>query len=301
MHLYLPIAEVSVNVFLLLLIGGGVGVMSGMFGVGGGFLITPLLFFIGVPPAVAVATSANQIVASSVSAILAHIRRRTVDFRMGWILLGGGIIGSGLGMVVFNYLKALGQVELLIRLFYVIFLGGIGALMFVESLRAILRARDASRPVVTRRPRGWVTALPFKMKFRTSGLYISVIPPLAVGALVGFLAAIMGVGGGFIMVPAMIYILNMPTKVVVGTSLFQIIFVSGFTAMMHATTNYSVDMILAVLLLVGGVIGAQIGAGIGAKLKAEQLRILLAIMVLGVCVKIALELGLRPDELYSLK
>lgn len=301
MHLYLPIAEVSVNVFLLLLIGGGVGVMSGMFGVGGGFLITPLLFFIGVPPAVAVATSANQIVASSVSAILAHIRRRTVDFRMGWILLGGGILGSGVGMVVFNYLKALGQVELLIRLFYVIFLGGIGALMFVESARAILRSRDSSRAVVTRRPRGWVTALPFKMKFRTSGLYISVIPPLAVGALVGFLAAIMGVGGGFIMVPAMIYILNMPTKVVVGTSLFQIIFVSAFTAMMHATTNYSVDMVLAVLLLVGGVIGAQIGAGIGAKLKAEQLRILLAIMVLGVCVKIALELGLRPDELYSLK
>jgi uncharacterized membrane protein YfcA len=300
MHLYLPIAEVSVNVFLLLLIGGGVGVMSGMFGVGGGFLITPLLFFIGVPPAVAVATSANQIVASSVSAILAHIRRKTVDFRMGWMLLGGGLLGSGLGMLVFNYLKALGQVELLIRLFYVIFLGGIGALMFVESLRAILRARDASCPVVTRRPRGWVTALPFKMKFRTSGLYISIIPPLAVGALVGFLAAIMGVGGGFIMVPAMIYILNMPTKVVVGTSLFQIIFVSAFTAMMHATTNYSVDMVLAVLLLVGGVIGAQIGAGIGAKLKAEQLRILLAIMVLAVCVKIALELGLRPDELYSL-
>lgn len=300
-HLYLPIAEVSVNVVLLLLIGGGVGVMSGMFGVGGGFLITPLLFFIGVPPAVAVATSANQIVASSVSAILAHIRRKTVDFRMGWILLGGGILGSGLGIVVFNYLKALGQVELLIRIFYVVFLGGIGALMFTESLRAIVRSKDSSRPTVARRPRGWVTALPFKMKFRTSGLYISVIPPLAVGALVGFLAAIMGVGGGFIMVPAMIYILNMPTKIVVGTSLFQIIFVSGFTAMMHATTNYSVDMVLAVLLLVGGVIGAQIGAGIGAKLKAEQLRILLSIMVLGVCVKIALELGLRPDELYSLK
>ena len=301
MHLYLPIAEVSVNVLLLLLIGGGVGIMSGMFGVGGGFLITPLLFFIGVPPAVAVATSANQIVASSVSAILAHIRRKTVDFRMGWILLGGGILGSGLGMVVFNYLKALGQVELLIRLFYVIFLGGIGALMFVESLRAILRSRDTSRPTITRRTRGWVAALPFRMKFRTSGLYISVIPPLAVGALVGFLAAIMGVGGGFIMVPAMIYILNMPTKVVVGTSLFQITFVSAFTAMMHATTNYSVDMVLAVLLLVGGVVGAQVGAALGAKLKAEQLRILLAILVLGVCVKIALELGIRPDELYSLK
>ncbi len=299
MHLYLPIAEVSVNVFVLLLIGGGVGLMSGMFGVGGGFLITPMLFFIGIPPAVAVATSANQIVASSVSAILAHIRRRTVDFRMGWMLLGGGIVGSAFGMVVFNYLKALGQVDLLIRLFYVVFLGGIGALMFSESLRAIMRSKDAAYAAAARRPRGWVTALPFKMRFRTSGLYISVIPPLAVGALVGFLAAIMGVGGGFIMVPAMIYILNMPTKVVVGTSLFQIIFVSAFTAMMHATTNYSVDMILAVLLLVGGVIGAQIGAQIGLKLKAEQLRILLSLLVLAVCVKIGLELAIMPAELYS--
>ncbi len=299
MNLYLPIAEVSVNIYLLLLIGGGVGLLSGMFGVGGGFLITPLLFFIGVPPAVAVATSANQIVASSVSAILTHIRRRTVDFRMGWILLGGGLAGSGLGIVVFNYLKALGQVDLMIRIFYVVFLGGIGALMFVESLRAILRSRSA-QPVPAKRPsHGWIAVLPFKMRFRTSGLYISVIPPLGVGAMVGFLAAIMGVGGGFIMVPAMIYLLNMPTRVVIGTSLFQIIFVSAFTALMHAMTNHTVDMILAVLLLVGGVVGAQIGAQIGLMLKAEQLRILLAILVLGVCIKIGFDLALRPDERYS--
>ncbi|MDW4548324.1 sulfite exporter TauE/SafE family protein [Defluviimonas sp. D31] len=299
MQLYLPIAEVSVNSFLLFSIGGVVGLLSGMFGVGGGFLITPLLFFIGVPPAVAVATSANQIVASSVSAILAHIRRKTVDFRMGWTLLAGGLAGSGLGMVVFNHLKALGQVDLLVRIFYVVFLGAIGALMFVESLRAI---RRASKPgaVPARKKHNWVHNLPLKIKYRTSGLYISVIPPLGVGAAVGFLAAIMGVGGGFIMVPAMIYLLNMPTRVVVGTSLLQIIFVSAFTALMHATTNHTVDMVLAVILLVGGVIGAQIGAGIGLKLKAEQLRILLALLVLAVCAKIGLELVMKPDELYSM-
>ncbi|MGB5836744.1 MAG: sulfite exporter TauE/SafE family protein, partial [Albidovulum sp.] len=250
MHLYLPIAEISVNSFLLFAVGGLVGVLSGMFGVGGGFLITPLLFFIGIPPAVAVATSANQIVASSVSAILVHLRRKTVDIRMGTVLLAGGLLGSGLGIGVFNYLKALGQVDLLVKIFYVVFLGTIGALMFFESLRALRKLKQPGRPVVKRHTHGWATALPFKMKFRTSGLYISVIPPLAVGVCVGFLGAIMGVGGGFIMVPAMIYLLNMPTKVVVGTSLFQIIFVSAFTAMMHAVTNHTVDMVLAVILLV---------------------------------------------------
>ncbi|MGB7260525.1 MAG: sulfite exporter TauE/SafE family protein [Albidovulum sp.] len=300
MHLYLPIAEISVNSFLLFAVGGLVGVLSGMFGVGGGFLITPLLFFIGIPPAVAVATSANQIVASSVSAILVHLRRKTVDIRMGTVLLAGGLLGSGLGIGVFNYLKALGQVDLLVKIFYVVFLGTIGALMFFESLRALRKLKQPGRPVVKRRTHGWATALPFKMKFRTSGLYISVIPPLAVGVCVGFLGAIMGVGGGFIMVPAMIYLLNMPTKVVVGTSLFQIIFVSAFTAMMHAVTNHTVDMVLAVILLVGGVIGAQFGAMIGLKLKAEQLRILLSILVLGVCFKIGLDLILLPPDLYSL-
>lgn len=300
MYLYLPIAEISVNALLLFSIGGIVGMLSGMFGVGGGFLITPLLFFIGIPPAVAVATSANQIVASSISAILAHIRRKTVDFRMGGMLLAGGLVGSGLGMMVFNHLKALGQVDMLVKLFYVVFLGTIGAMMFVESLRAILRARGADRPVYKRRAHGWATGLPFKMKFRASGLYISVIPALAVGVFVGFLGAIMGVGGGFIMVPAMIYLLNMPTKVVVGTSLFQIIFVSAFTTLMHAVTNQTVDFVLAVVLLVGGVIGAQVGAIVGLRLKAEQLRVLLALLVLAVCFKLGLDLAIKPADVYSL-
>ena len=299
MHIYLPIAEVSVNAFLLLGLGGIVGVLSGMFGVGGGFLMTPLLFFIGIPPAVAVATEANQIVASSFSGVLAHLKRKTVDFRMGGVLLVGGLIGAALGVQVFNYLKSLGQVDLLVTLCYVVFLGVIGALMFIESLRAIRRSkRPGARPV--RKKHTWVHALPFKMKFRTSGLYLSVIPPVIVGILVGVLAAIMGVGGGFIMVPAMIYILGMPTKVVVGTSLFQIIFVTAFTTMLHATTNFTVDMMLAVLLLIGGVVGAQIGTRIGVTLKAEQLRIALAIMVLAVCGKLALDLLLMPSELYSL-
>jgi uncharacterized membrane protein YfcA len=299
MQIYLPIAEVSVNAFLLLGLGGIVGILSGMFGVGGGFLMTPLLFFIGIPPAVAVATEANQIVASSFSGVLAHLKRKTVDLKMGTVLLIGGLFGSGLGIILFNYLKALGQVDLLVKLCYVVFLGMIGALMFVESLNAIRKSKKpGAKP--TRRKHNWVHNLPFKMKFRVSGLYISVIPPLIVGTLVGVLAAIMGVGGGFIMVPAMIYLLGMPTKVVVGTSLFQIIFVTAFTTMLHATTNYTVDVVLAVLLLVGGVIGAQIGTRIGVKMKAEQLRIWLAIMVLAVCGKLAFDLLVQPTELYSI-
>ena len=298
MQIYLPIAEVSVNAFLLLGLGGMVGILSGMFGVGGGFLMTPLLFFIGIPPAVAVATEANQIVASSFSGVLAHLRRKTVDLRMGVVLLIGGLIGAALGVVLFNYLKSLGQVDLLVRLCYVVFLGIIGGLMFIESLNAI---RKTSKGVVPKRKRhNWVHNLPFKMKFRVSGLYISVIPPVLVGLCVGVLAAIMGVGGGFIMVPAMIYLLGMPTKVVVGTSLFQIIFVTGFTTLLHATTNFTVDVVLAVLLLIGGVIGAQVGTRIGAKMKAEQLRILLAGMVLLVCAKLAADLLIMPSELFSI-
>ncbi len=299
MQIYLPIAEVSVNLFLLLGLGGMVGLLSGMFGVGGGFLMTPLLIFIGIPPAVAVATEANQIVASSFSGVLAHFKRRTVDLKMGVVLLVGGLIGAFLGIQLFNYLKALGQVDLLIKLSYVTFLSIVGGLMFVESLRAILKSRGG-QVVPKRRKHTWLHNLPGKVKFRTSGLYISVIPPIMVGVLVGILAAIMGVGGGFIMVPAMIYLLGMPTKVVVGTSLFQIIFVTAFTTLMHATTNFTVDMGLAVILLVGGVIGAQIGARIGVRLKAEQLRILLAIMVLGVCLKLGLELLIEPSELFSI-
>jgi uncharacterized membrane protein YfcA len=299
MQLYLPIAEVSVNVFLLLGIGGIVGLLSGMFGVGGGFLITPLLFFIGIPPPVAVATGANQVVASSISGVLAHLRRRTVDFVMGGVLLAGGLVGSAAGIYAFNLLQRNGQIDLVVQLSYVVFLGVIGLLMFQESLRALIRARRAPGRI-ERRQHLWMHRLPFKVKFRTSGLYISVIPPLAVGATVGVLAAIMGVGGGFIMVPAMIYLLGMPTKVVVGTSLFQIVFVTAFTTVMHAVTNYSVDILLAVILIIGGVIGAQIGTTVGARLKAEQLRILLAVVVLTVCGKLLFDLVVEPSELYSI-
>jgi len=300
MQLYLPIAEVSVNAFLLLGLGGIVGFLSGMFGVGGGFLITPLLFFIGVPPAVAVATGANQVVASSISGVLAQVRRKAVDFTMGGVLLGGGLIGSAVGVWVFKLMTELGQIDLFVQISYVIFLGLIGAMMFQESLRALLRSRQpGGAPVRRAHVHSWVHGLPLKMKFRASGLYISVIPPLMIGAAVGFLSAIMGVGGGFIMVPAMIYLLGMPTKVVIGTSLFQIIFVTAFTTVMHAVTSQTVDMLLALLLILGGVVGAQIGTRVGVRLKAEQLRILLSLLVLAVSIRIALDLLLTPDELFS--
>jgi len=299
MQLYLPIAEVSVNAFLLLGLGGIVGFLSGMFGVGGGFLITPLLFFIGVPPAVAVATGANQVVASSVSGVLAQLRRKAVDFRMGLVLLAGGMAGSGAGIWVFQWMTRLGQVDLFVQLSYVLFLGLIGAMMLQESLRAWFRAQKGG-PVRRSHVHTWVHGLPFKMKFRASGLYISVLPPLAVGALVGFLAAIMGVGGGFIKVPAMIYLLGMPTKVVVGTSLFQIVFVTANVTFLQAWQNQTVDMVLAVLLLVGGVVGAQFGARLGQKLRGEQLRGLLALMVLGVAIKLAFDLVATPQDAFSL-
>jgi uncharacterized membrane protein YfcA len=300
MLIYLPIAEVSVNAFVLLGLGGIVGFLSGIFGVGGGFLITPLLFFIGIPPGIAVATGANQVVASSVSGVLAHLKRKTVDLKMGLVLLLSGLVGSAAGIFVFTRLSAAGQVDLIVQLAYVLFLGLIGALMFQESLRALMRSGKPGAKPKRSHEHLLVHRLPLKMKFRASGLYISIIPPIAVGAFVGFLGAVMGVGGGFIMVPAMIYLLGMPTKVVVGTSLFQIIFTSAFTTVLHATTSYSVDMALALLLIVGGVIGAQIGAQVGLRLKAEQLRILLALLVLAVAGKIALDLLLRPSDLYSL-
>lgn len=300
MQIYLPIAEVSVNGPLLLSIGLMVGLLSGIFGVGGGFLITPLLFFIGIPPAVAVATSANQIVAASFSAILAHLRRRTVDIPMGLALMIGGLLGSTVGIYIFNLLRSLGQVDLLVNLFYVVFLGLIGALMFIESLSALRKAQKQGPQTRRKRTRrDWVHAMPFRVRFRASGLYISVIPPLLVGFFVGVLSAIMGVGGGFAVVPAMIYVLGMPTKVVVGTSLFQILFVSAYTTMMHAYSSQSVDSVLAVLLIIGGVIGAQIGARIGLLLRAEQLRILLAMIVLAVCCKLGLDLVLPPSNVFS--
>ncbi len=299
MQIYLPIAEMSLNAFLLLGIGGAVGVLSGMFGVGGGFLTTPMLIFIGVPPAVAVATGANQLVASSVSGALAHWRRRTLDVKMGLVLTLGGVIGVAAGVKLFAALRALGQIELFVSICYVVFLGLVGALMLIESVNAMRRARrPGAKP--RRRGHGWAGGLPLKMRFRESKLYISAIPPFAIGAGVGALSAVMGVGGGFIMVPAMIYMLGMPTSVVIGTSLFQITFVTGMATVLHAVENGTVDVVLAVLLLVGGVVGAQLGARMGAKLRGEQLRILLALLVLAVCARIALDLVLEPVELYSL-
>ncbi|MBL4603606.1 MAG: sulfite exporter TauE/SafE family protein [Emcibacteraceae bacterium] len=300
MQIYLPIAELSMNIFVLFAMGGGVGFLSGMFGVGGGFLMTPLLIFAGVPPAIAVATEANQITAASVSGAVAYWRRAGIDFKMGFVLIGGGIIGTYFGAMIFTYLKSIGQVDLMISLSYVVFLGSIGGLMFVESVRSILRARSGQVVKVTRRQRTWIDALPFKMRFRKSKMYISVIMPIAIGALVGVLAAIMGVGGGFIMVPAMIYLLHMPTNVVIGTSLFQITFVTASATYLHSINTQTVDVVLAVILLLAAVIGAQVGVIVGAKLKGEQLRILLAGMVLIVCAKMAFDLVVEPEELFTI-
>jgi len=303
MPLYLPIAELSMNVILVIGMGAIVGFLSGMFGVGGGFLMTPLLIFAGVPPAVAVATEANQITAASVSGALAHMRRGGVDFKMGTVLVVGGAIGAFLGAQVFAMLRAIGQVDLMISIMYVLFLGSVGGFMFYESVRAILRDRRgyvAPRKSSKERHGGWVHALPFKMRFRKSRLFISPIAPLLIGMFVGVLAAIMGVGGGFVMVPAMIYLLNMPTNVVIGTSLFQIIFVTALTTVFHSVNTQTVDILLALLLLSGAVIGAQVGVRVGVKLKGEQLRALLALMVLAVCVKMAFGLILTPDDLFSI-
>jgi uncharacterized membrane protein YfcA len=300
MQIYLPIAEISLDALLLLGLGGLIGFLSGLFGVGGGFLMTPALIFIGVPPPVAVGTEANQIVASSVSGVLAHWQRGNVDIKMGVILLLGGLVGSTFGVWLFAILRSVGQIDLVIKLSYVTFLGIIGALMFVESLRALRRRRATGHGRAKLHRHTWVHGLPFKMRFRRSKLYISALLPLGVGFLVGILAAIMGVGGGFIMVPAMIYLLGMPTSVVVGTSLFQIIFVTANVTFLQAYANQTVDVVLALLLLGGAVIGAQIGAKASVMLRGEQLRILLAIMVLAVCAKLAYDLTVTPDDIYSL-
>jgi len=298
MDIYLPIAELSVNVFLLLGIGGGIGALSGIFGVGGGFLMTPLLIFIGIPPAVAVATGANQIVAASISGVLAHWRRGNVDIAIGVVLLIGGLIGSTLGVWIFSALKAIGQVDLVVNISYVVFLGIIGSLMLVESIKAMMAQKAKKRK--KSHVHNWTHGLPFKMKFRKSRLYISALLPLAVGCFVGILSAIMGVGGGFVMVPAMIYLLGMPTVVVVGTSLFQIIFVTANVTVLQAVGNQSVDIMLALLLIIGGVVGAQLGARIGERLNGEQLRGLLAMMVILVALKLLLDMATRPADLYSI-
>ena len=301
MYIYLPIAEVSMHIGIIIGLGGGVGFLSGLFGVGGGFLMTPLLIFFGIPPAVAVSTEANQIVASSVSGVLAHMRRGNVDFKMGAILMIGGVIGSTLGVALFSFLRDIGQIDLVIQLSYVVFLGIIGALMLTESLRTIIRSRKPGTVRSKLHQHNWLHGLPLKMRFRRSKLYISAILPLGIGAFVGILAAIMGVGGGFIMVPAMIYLLGMPTSVVVGTSLFQIIFVTANVTLLQSIQTQTVDFLLAGLLLFGAVVGAQFGSRAGVLLRGEQLRGLLALLVLAVCLKIGYDLVVRPEDLLSVE
>ena len=299
--IYLPIAEISVNVFVLFFMGAAVGFLSGMFGVGGGFLITPLLIFYNIPPAVAVATGANQVIASSFSGALTHFKRGTLDVKLGSLLVVGGIAGAAVGIYVFVLLRELGQLDLIVSLLYVIFLSTVGGLMLYESLQAMRRMR-AGQLSNLKKPgqHNWVHRLPFKMRFRASKIYVSIIPVLVLGGAIGFLSSIMGVGGGFIMVPAMIYLLKVPTNVVIGTSLYQIVFVTAFTTVMQATTNQSVDIVLAMLLMTGGVIGAQYGARVGQKLRGEQLRALLAMLVLAVGLRLAIELFVTPDDLYSI-
>ncbi|ESR26416.1 sulfite exporter TauE/SafE family protein [Lutibaculum baratangense] len=300
MQIYLPVAELAVNMFMILGMGAAVGFLSGMFGVGGGFLLTPLLIFSGIPPAVAVATQANQTVATSVSGALAHWRRRSLDVRLGLVLVAGGAVGSFIGAWLFRLLQALGQLDLAVSLLYVIFLGLIGGLMMLESARAMwLRRRG--RPVPARRPgqHRWIHGLPLKVRFKQSRLYISAIPVVLLGVFIGLLVAIMGVGGGFIMVPALIYLLRVPTNVVIGTSLFQIVFVTALTTVLHATVTGTVDVVLALLLMAGGVIGAQFGAYAGQKLRGEQLRALLGLLVLSVCVRLMIDLVVTPDDLYN--
>jgi uncharacterized membrane protein YfcA len=299
--IYLPIAELSANIFVLFGMGIAVGFLSGMFGVGGGFLMTPLLIFYNIPPAVAVATGTNQIVASSISGTLAHLRRGTIDIKLGIVLLIGGIVGSGLGVAIFTWLRNIGQLDLIISILYVVFLGSIGSMMVTESISARRRVKAGGKSDV-RKPgqHNWIHGLPFKMRFRKSKLYLSAIPVLVIGFGIGVLVSVMGVGGGFIMVPALIYLLHVPTNVVIGTSLFQIIFVTAFTTVLQSATNQTVDIILALVLMVGGVIGAQFGAAAGLRLRGDQLRALLGLLVLSVCLRMAFELVVTPANPYSI-
>ncbi|NKL17839.1 TSUP family transporter [Rhizobium leguminosarum] len=300
MTIYLPIAELSVNIFIILGMGAAVGFLSGMFGVGGGFLITPLLIFYNIPPVVAVATGANQVVASSISGAITHFRRGSLDVKLGTVLLVGGLAGATVGIWIFSLLRAIGQLDLIISLMYVIFLGTVGGLMLLESVNAMRRAAR-NEPLAPRKPghQHWVHKLPLKVRFKKSKIFLSVIPIVALGFAIGILTSIMGVGGGFIMVPAMIYLLRIPTNVVVGTSLFQIIFVTAYTTIVQAATNFSVDIVLAFILMVAGVIGAQYGVRVGQKLRGEQLRALLGLLVLAVGVRLAIALVVTPADVYS--
>ncbi len=302
MQIYLPIAEMPINVVMLLGMGLAVGVLSGLFGIGGGFIVTPLLIFLGVPAPIAVGTGAAQVAASSVSGTVTNWARQSIDFKMVAILLAGGLVGSTLGVFMQRWLKAIGQLELFISAVYVILLGTIGALMLIESIEAIRKKKiaKASGSAARTSHHNWIQGLPFKTRFPASKLYISTVPPLAIGAAVGWLTAIMGVGGGFLLVPALIYLLRMPTRIVIGTSVCQIMFVTAYTTVMQSWQNHSVDLLLGLPLMIGGVIGAQYGVRLGQKMQAEQLRVFLALLVLGVALRMTVDLALPPKEIYSI-
>ena len=300
MDVYLPIANLAVNGLVIVALGALTGILSGVFGVGGGFLTTPLLIFYGVPPTVAAASAASQVTGASVSGVLAHTRRGGVDYRIGGVLVAGGILGTGIGAILFRILEAVGQIDTVINILYVVLLGTIGSLMGRESLQGIKAMREGREPPARkRRHHPLVASLPMRWRFYRSGLYISPLAPLLLGVVVGILTMLMGVGGGFILVPAMLYILGMSANVVVGTSLFQILFVTMVTTMMHALTTKAVDIVLAGLLLIGSVTGAQLGAKFAQKAKPVYLRLVLAAIVLAIALRLAFGLGIRPDEIYT--
>ncbi|MGY3618940.1 putative membrane protein YfcA [Bradyrhizobium sp. USDA 10063] len=301
-QLYLPIADIPVNIFLVLAMGAAVGFVSGMFGIGGGFLMTPLLIFIGIAPAVAVASVASHIAASSFSGAISYWRRRAIDPTLALILLSGGTIGTALGVWTFTYLRSLGQLDLMIGLSYVVLLTAVGGAMAYEGLRAMLRARGGGT-VTLRRPgsHGWIHGLPLKMRFKRSKIYLSIIPVIFVGLVIGFIGAIMGIGGGFILVPLMIYLLRVPTSTVIGTSMVLTLVTMIFATLLHAVTNHLVDAVLALILMVGGVTGAQFGARAGQKIRGEHLRLLLGLLVLAVGIRFAVELVIRPADLFTIR
>jgi uncharacterized protein len=295
MDIYLPIAEMSVHWLVILGMGFGVGFLSGMFGIGGGFLLTPLLIFYGIPPGVAVATTSSQIAASSFSGALLNWRRRTLDAKMGLVMLPGGLIGTAAGVYLFSALRRMGQQDFVVSASYVILLASVGAIMLAESVRALRTAPAARRSG----QHNWIHGLPLKMRFRQSRLYISAIPPLMLGFAVGVLSAVMGVGGGFVMVPVMVYLFGMPTNVVVGTSLFEVLFVTIAATVLHAVDNYTVDTVLAAILILGGVVGVQYGVRVGAGMRGEQLRFFLALLIVAVAARLLYQMLIRPADLYS--
>ncbi|SMX61464.1 putative permease; putative membrane protein [Bradyrhizobium sp. ORS 285] len=302
MQIYLPIADIPVNIFLLLAMGAAVGFVSGMFGIGGGFLMTPLLIFVGITPAVAVASVSSHIAASSFSGALSYWRRRAIDPSLALVLMIGGTLGTALGVATFTLLRSLGQLDLMIALSYVVLLTSVGGVMFWEGLRAILRERQGAAATV-RRPGShvWVHGLPLKMRFKRSKIYVSVIPVIGIGVLIGFLGAVMGIGGGFILVPLLIYLLRVPTSTVIGTSMVLTLATMMIATMLHALSNHLVDAVLALILMIGGVTGAQFGARAGQMIRGEQLRLLLGLLILAVGIRFAIELVIKPDDLFTIR